>query len=170
VRTDTGRRGVSLVVRSRADPTEQQGERRHLNGKRAIKRVLMSALTAFLTVNLWTGAPLFALWVGSEALGQKQLSFQAVAAVVVVLGVVVFAIAFALARLNAAYDRLVGRPTRERRLTWLRSYRDEDWRAEVDRLEGITVLERIVMVNVWVAEILLLVWFFVFAGSPLPHG
>jgi hypothetical protein len=102
-------------------------------------------------------------------MGQKQLNFQAVAAVIIVLGVLVFAIAFALARLNAAYDRLVGRPTRERRLTWLRSYRDEDWRDEVDRLEGVTVLEWIVMINVWVVEIALLVWFFVFAGSPLPR-
>lgn len=133
------------------------------------KRLALSAATALLAVNLWTGAPLFALWVGSEAAGKEQLSFQAVAVVVIVLGILVFTIAFALARLNAAYDRLVGRPTRERRLTWLRSYRDEDWRDEVDRLEGISVLERILMLNVWIVEILFLVWFFVFAGSPLPR-
>jgi hypothetical protein len=88
---------------------------------------------------------------------------------VIVLGALVLAMAFALAKLNATYDRLIGRPTRERRLTWLRSYRDEDRRDEIDRLEGITMLERIVMVTVWVAEIAFLVWFFAFAGSPLPH-
>jgi hypothetical protein len=133
------------------------------------KRLALSAATAFLAVNLWTGAPLLSLWIGSQAVGKKQLSFQAVAVVVIVLGVLVLAMAFGLAKLNAAYDRLIGRPTRERRLTWLRSMRDEDWRDEVDRLEGITMLERIVMVNVWVAEIVFLIWFFAFAGSPLPH-
>jgi fatty acid desaturase len=130
--------------------------------------VALSAATAFLAVNLWTGAPLLALWVGSQAVGRKQLSFQAVAIVVIVLGALVLAIAFALAKLNAAYDRLIGRPTRERRLTWLRSMRDEDWRAEAHRLEGTTLLEGIIMVNVCVAEIAFLVWFFGFAGSPLP--
>jgi hypothetical protein len=34
---------------------------------------------------------------------------------------------------------------------------------------GITLLERIVMVNVYVAVIVLLAWFFLIAGSPLPH-
>jgi hypothetical protein len=135
----------------------------------ALKRVLLSAATAFLTVNLLTGAPLFALWVGSQVVGEKALTIQAVFIVIVVLGVLVFAIALALARVNATYDRLIGRPTRERRLTWLRSMRDEGWREELDQKLGITVLERIVMATVWVAVIALLVWFFAFAGSPLPH-
>ena len=134
-----------------------------------VKRLALSAATAFLAGNLWTGAPLFSLWVGSQAVGQKQLTFQSVAIVVIVLGVLVFAIAFALAKLNATYDRLIGRPTRERRLTWLRSYRDEDWRREAHQLEGITLLEGIIMVNVCVAEIAFLVWFFAFAGSPYPR-
>lgn len=134
-----------------------------------LKRVLLSAATAFLAINLWTGAPLFALWVGSQVVGKKQLTIQAVFVVVAVLAVLVFAIALALVRLNATYDRLIGRPTTERRLTWLRSMRDEDWREELDRKLGVTALERIVMGTVWVAVIALLVWFFVFARSPLPH-
>ena len=112
---------------------------------------------------------MFALWVGSQVVGREQLTMQAVFVVVIVLGVLVFAIALALTRLNAMYDRLSGRPTRERRLAWLRSMRDEDWQDELDRQVGSTVLERIVMVTVWVAVIAFLVWFFVLAGSPLPH-
>jgi hypothetical protein len=133
------------------------------------RRVALSAATAFLTVNVWIGAPCLALWVGSQVVGKQALTFQAVASVVIALGVFEFALASGLAKLNARYDRLIGRPKRERRVTWLRSYRDEDWRAEVQRLEGVSVLEQIIMVNVWVAEIALLVWFFAFAGSPLPH-
>jgi hypothetical protein len=135
----------------------------------ALKRVLLAAATAFLTINLLTGAPLLALWAGSEVVGKKQLTIQSLFVVVVVLGLAVFAIASALVRLNAMYDRLVGRPTRERRLTWLRSMRDEGWRAELDEKSGTTALELIVMGTVWLAVIALLVWFFAFAGSPLPH-
>jgi hypothetical protein len=129
----------------------------------------MSAATAFLAINIWTGAPLFALWVGAEVVGEKQLTFGAVFIIVLVLGVLVLAMSMALARLNAMYDRLIGRPTRERRLTWLRSYRDEDWRTEVHRQVGITALEWIVMASVCLAVLAFVVWFFVFAGSPYPH-
>jgi hypothetical protein len=132
------------------------------------KRALLAAATAFLAINLWTGAPLFALWVGSKVVGQKQLTVQAVFIVVLVLGVLVFAMAVALVRLNAIYDRLIGRPAREPRLTWLRSMRAEG-RDELDRQVGITALERIVVVTVWAAVIAFVVWFFFFAGSPLPH-
>jgi hypothetical protein len=135
-----------------------------------LKRVAMSAATAFLAVNIWTGAPLFALWVGSEVVGEKQLTFGAVFIVVLVLGILVLIMSLGLARLNAMYDRLVGRPTRERRLTWLRSMRDEDWRVELHRQVGITVLEWIVMASVCLAVVTFVVWFFVFAGSPLPHS
>lgn len=134
-----------------------------------LKRVLMSAATAFLALSLWTVAPVFALWVGSRVVGNEQLTTKAVFVVVIVLAVLVFAIAYALTRLNATYDRLIGRATRERRLPWLRSMRDEDWRDERDRQVGSTALERIVMVTVWLAMIAFLVWFFAFAGSPLPH-
>jgi len=134
-----------------------------------LKRLLVSAATALLAISIWTGAPLFALWVGSQVVGREQLTMQAVFVVIVVLGVLVFAIALALTRLNAMYDRLSGRATRERRLAWLRSMRDEGWRDELDREVGGTVLEGIVMVTVWVAVIAFLVWFFVLAGSPLPH-
>ena len=134
-----------------------------------LKRVAMSAATAFLAINIWTGAPLFALWVGAEVVGEKQLTFGAVFIIVLVLAILVLAMSLALARLNAMYDRLIGRPTRERRLTWLRSYRDEDWRTEVHRQVGITVLEWIVMASVCLAVLAFVVWFFVFAGSPLPR-
>lgn len=131
--------------------------------------MLLAAATGFLTVNLWTGAPLLALWVGSVVVGKKQLTIQSLFVVVLVLGLAVFAIAIALVKINAAYDRLIGRPTRERRLTWLRSMRDEGWREELDKQLGTTALELIVMGTVWVAVLVFLVWFLVFAGSPLPH-
>src|SRR5437764_76348 len=117
-----------------------------------LRRVALSAATAFLAVNIWTGAPLFALWVGAKVVGQKQLTMQAVFVVVLVLGVLVLAMSFALGR-----------------LTWLRSMRDEDWRAELHRQVGTTVLEWIVMASVCLAVLAFLVWFFFFAGPSLPR-
>jgi hypothetical protein len=134
----------------------------------AVKRVLLAAATAFVTVNIWTGGPLLALWVGSQAVGERRLSMGALGLTVVTLAVLVFAFALMLTWLNNVYDELTGRPRSERRAAWLRSMRAED-EGHVSQRVGLTTLERIVMVNVYVAVIAFLGWFFVIAGSPLPH-
>ena len=90
-----------------------------------LKRAALAGATAFITVNFWTGAPLLALWVGSQAVGQQTLSMGAVGVVIVVLAALVFAMAIALTWLNNVYDELVGRPRTERRPPWLRSMRGE---------------------------------------------
>jgi hypothetical protein len=133
----------------------------------ALKRATMAAATAFTTVNIWTGAPMLALWIGSQAVGTKTLSMGAVGLVVVVLAAEVFALAVALSWLNNVYDELVGRPRAERRARWLRSMRAED-EGYVSQRVGITMLERIVMVNVYVAVTALAVWWVFFSGAPSP--
>jgi hypothetical protein len=137
-------------------------------GAAPLKRIGLAAITAFLAINIWTGAPLAALWVGSLVVGQARVSMAAVFVVIVVLVLLVSAMAVALARVSASYDRLTGRPPGERRAAWLRSARAEGGRARISHRVGITPLERIVMLSVWVAVLALLVWFFVFARSPLP--
>ena len=133
----------------------------------ALKRAALAAATAFLAVNIWTGAPLIALWVGSQVVGETVLSMKAVFVVVAVLSVLVFGMAIALAWLNDAYARLTGLPRREGRLTWLRSMEAPE---EEEQLVGmrVSVLERIVMASVYLAVAVFLVWFFFLAGSPLP--
>ncbi len=132
-----------------------------------VKRVSMAAATAFLSINIWTGAPLLALWVGSQVSGQSVLSMKAVLVVLLVLAVLVVGLAIALTWLNNTYDQLIGRPRSERRAPWLRSMRAESG-GEISGRVGITVLEQIVMISVYLAVITLLIWFFFFAGSPLP--
>jgi hypothetical protein len=132
-----------------------------------VKRVTMAAATAFLSINIWTGAPLLALWVGSQVSGQTVLSMKAVFVVVLVLAVLVVALAVALTWLNNTYDELIGRPRTERRTPWLRSMRAESG-GEINSRVGITVLEQIVMMSVYLAVITFVIWFFFFAGSPLP--
>jgi len=131
------------------------------------KRALLAGATAFIAVNLWTGAPLLALWVGSKVVGQKTLSMRAVFVVLVVLAVVLYGMTLALAWLNATYDELIGRRRGERRLTWLRSMNTQESET-VSEGAGISALERLIMASVYVAVITFVIWFFFFAGSPLP--
>lgn len=132
------------------------------------KRTAMVAATAFLAINLWTGAPLVALWVGSLLVGRTVLSMEAVMVVVVVLGVLVFSMSMALAWLSSEYDRLSGRELGERRLPWMRGMSGEEGIEQPGYGAGITPLERVVMVSVYIAVICFLLWFFLLAGAPTP--
>ena len=134
-----------------------------------LKRVAMAAATALVAINIWTGAPLLALWVGSRVVGKTVLSMRAVVVVVVVLAVLVFGLTAVLIWLNNAYDELIGRPRVERRPPWLRSMRAEA-EQNISARVGVSALERIVTMIVYVAIIALLLWFIFFAGRPFLHG
>jgi hypothetical protein len=153
------------IVFSDAKAEEQvKGHRRP-----ALKRALLAGATAFITVNVWTGGPLFALWVGSRVSNSHILSMAAVGVVVVVLAVLELVMVLALAWMNNIYDELTGRPQIEQRATWLRSMRAEP-EGHVGQRVGITTLERIIMVNVWLAVIALAVWWVFFAGPPFVYA
>jgi hypothetical protein len=131
------------------------------------KRIAMVAATAFLSINIWTGAPLLALWVGARVSGQTVLSMKAVFAVVIVLSVLVFAMGVAIAWLNNRYDELIGRAGSERRSPWLRSMRAEA-EGHISARVGVTALERVVMASVYLAVLTFLIWFAFFSGPAYP--
>jgi hypothetical protein len=133
--------------------------------------------TALLSINVWTGAPLFAIWVGSRFEGWVGgsgtgggTSMRAVFVLIVVLAVLELALTLALTRLSAAYDELSGRPHTDRRTSpWLRSMRGE--REEFARQrEGLSGVERVLVISVVAAAFAFEIWFFFFAGSPLPNA
>jgi hypothetical protein len=159
----------SVIPRAIATRGDGDGGRANVPQRRHIglKQLGMAAATAFVTANIWTGAPLFALWVGSQFVGQRTLSMAAVGIVVVVLAVLEFALALLLTWMNNTYDDISGRPRTERRARWLRSMRAEN-EGYVSQRVGITPLERIVMLNVYVAVLLLAIWYLFFAGAPSP--
>lgn len=142
-----------------------------------LRRSALAAGAALASINIWTGAPLLAVWVGSQAqkiiAGQGPGSGESMTAilvvVVVLLGLELWLVR-ALTRLSSAYDELTGRPPAARRTSpWLRSMRGE--REElVRRRAGISTVERIVVVSVVAAVLSFEVWFFFFAGSSLPNA
>jgi hypothetical protein len=132
------------------------------------KRIALGVATALVAINIWTGAPLLALWVGSQAVGESSLSMGAVFVVVLVLAAAVIGLTAALAWLSAKYDELTGRPVAARRTSpWMRSMRGE--REEVYRqTRGISGIERIAVISVVACVLVFEIWFFFFAGSSLP--
>jgi uncharacterized membrane protein len=135
----------------------------------AIKRIALVAAAALVSINVWTGAPLFAVWVGSKVQGSlNNLSMTAVFSVVVVLAALVLALGWVLTWLNVRYDELAGRaPAARQTSPWLRSMRDER-ETDVRNKYGISAIEKVVVAVVVVAVLTFEVWFFFFAGSSLP--
>jgi hypothetical protein len=137
----------------------------------ALKKIGLVTASALCSINLWTGAPLFAVWVGSKVQGNlNNLSMTAVFSVIVVLAAMVFLLAFALTWINAKYDEISGRPAAARHTSpWLRSMRDEP-EEDARRKYGISPVERTVVICVVAGVLAFEVWFFFFAGSSLPNG
>ena len=139
-----------------------------------VKRLALASAAAVVAVNIWTGAPLLALWVGSRFEGWihsrdpgNGVTMRAVFVVVIVLAALELGLTFALTRLSGEYDELTGRPHEARRTSpWLRSMRGE--REELARRRhGISVVERIVVLSVVGAALVGEYWFFFLAGSSL---
>jgi hypothetical protein len=132
-----------------------------------VTRIVLGALTTLVSVNLWTGGPLLALWVGSRiqaAVG--QLSMAAVAATVGVLILETFLLYRVLALLNARYNRAIGRTVRRQQAPWLKPMSGE--RRSLEVRQPLSAVERIVVVSVVAAVLALEVWFFAFAHYTLP--
>jgi hypothetical protein len=136
-----------------------------------LKRFGLAALMALLALNVWTGSPLLALWIGSRIQGEDtQPSMGAFAAVVVCLALFSFLLYQALKRVSYAYQEATGTlPTVRTHAPWLRSMRGErpDYPGAGARITG---AERIVVAVVIVAAVAFETWFFFFSGSPIGGG
>jgi hypothetical protein len=63
-----------------------------------------------VSINVCTGFPLLALWLGSQAANGNLLSWIGIITAVVSLGVLATCGVAALTRLSARYDKVAGRP------------------------------------------------------------
>lgn len=147
--------------------SEGGGERR----RRSLwRRVLLVAGMILATLNIWTGSPLLALWVGSKVQGSfSTLKMATVAAIVLVLGSISLFLTRAIAWLDIRYNEAMGRPPKARRVRpWMRSLAGKY--GDPKRVpEPLTPLELILVGMVVVVAVLFEAWFFFYAGSPLPQ-
>jgi hypothetical protein len=136
-----------------------------------VKPILLAAVMAFLALNVWTGSPLLALWIGSRVQsGESQPSMGAFAVVIVCLIAFSWAL-YQLLKLTAgAYEEATGtQPTVRTHAPWLRSLRDErpEHAGSGARISG---AEKIVVVSVILAAIVFEIWFFFLSGSSIGGG
>ena len=133
-----------------------------------LQRIVLVCAMSLTTINIWTGGPLFALWVGSRVQSSGPPSMAAVGVVAVVLGAVSFGLVRLIARFDAAYDRLTGGGARVgRHVPWLRSMRGERPHYEKQHARDLSPLEVILIVSVVAAVAVFEIWFFFFSGSSI---
>jgi len=123
---------------------------------------------ALTTVNIWTGSPLMALWLGSRVVsGSNQATMGAIAVVAIAMAAFSYVLVRLLAVQQAAYDRVTGHRRSIRRHTpWLRSMRGE---RPHEAPEGVrpSPVEWMLIASVVIVVTAFEVWFFFFSGSPI---
>jgi hypothetical protein len=135
-----------------------------------VRRLLLGVLTAVISINLWTGSPLLAVWLGSRL--QHVASSPSMAAIgVTVVALVIQSVILVrlLAALNRSYDALLDREPQRWQAPWLKSMRAERTETAAEK-RPLSTVERVAIVSVVAAVCAFEVWFFFFAGSSLPNA
>ena len=132
-----------------------------------LRIVALDVVMGLAAINIWTGSPLLALWVGSKLQGTSGLSMGAVFAVVAVMGATSIALIKLLGALGEKHDRLLGLPPAPRRQQpWLRSLSGERMRDQ-RRRQRVSALDVVLVGTVLIAALTFEVWFFFFSGSSI---
>lgn len=134
-----------------------------------LKRLALMTVMAVLAMNIWTGGPLFALWLGSRVQGSGPPSMTAVFVVAVTLVLVSLLLLKGLAVVEGAYADLTGRHGARRQLPWMRSMRGERAHGS-ERERRLTPIEMVVVLSVMLAAAAFEVWFFFLSGSSIGTG
>ena len=147
----------------------EPAQKRQQSGR--LKPILLAAAMAFLALNVWTGSPLLAVWLGSKVQGEEsQPSMGAYAVVILALIAFSWGLYQLLKLVMGAYQEATGTtPTVRSHAPWLRSMRGErpDYRDNATRISG---AEKIVVVTVLIAAAAFEIWFFFFSGSSIGGG
>jgi uncharacterized membrane protein YhaH (DUF805 family) len=131
------------------------------------KRFALRAAMALVALNVWTGSPLLALWIGSRVQPAGAPQMGPVFVVIIALAVFSFALATLLARLGDALDRATGQVAAvHQHVPWLRSMRGERPQYPGDAVR-VTGLERTLVVMVVLCAAAFEIWFFFYSTSPI---
>jgi len=113
---------------------------------------------------LWTAIPLGWIWIGSKVTDTQFPAEGPYAVVAVGIIVSIVVDAWLIGRLNALYVQVTGTDRlAPMRPSWLKSMRDTGGPAGTT-----TVVEAVMVASAMLAGLVLVVWFFFLAGSPLP--
>ncbi|NLT07561.1 MAG: hypothetical protein GXY03_14815 [Solirubrobacterales bacterium] len=136
-------------------------------GRHRIARVSLTAAMAVVALNIWTGSPLLALWIGSQVQGAGPPTMGAIAVVVVSMLAFSLGLVALLNHLGRLHDRLVGfTPTVTDHAPWLRSMRGE--RPLYPGVDAeLSVLERVLIAMVATVVVVFELWLLLFSGSPV---
>ena len=136
---------------------------------RRAKLVGLRAAMLLVAINIWTGSPLLALWIGSRVQGTGPPKMSAVFVVAVAIAVFSVLLGQLLALLGGVYDGMTGQvATVHQHVPWLRSMRGERAVYPGEHAQ-ITALERVMVIVVVVAVVAFEIWFFFFSTSPIDN-
>jgi hypothetical protein len=134
---------------------------------KTVKRLTLVVLIAVASLNIWTGGPLLALWVGSRVQGTGPPNMASFFVVVLVLLGVALALVRLVSILEGQYDALTKHSSTVRtHAPWLRSMRGERKQYEGERSQ-VTAPERVLVIVAVAAILAFEIWFFFFSGSPI---
>ena len=142
----------------------ETGAHRHTAGQALAAGIVFLAMLV-AAFSLWTAIPLSWVYIASK-LSQTQFPSGGPYAIVGV-GVVasILFVAWLIGRLNGLYIRITGTNRLEPiRPSWLKSMRDT-----TPLRSSVTVVEAVLMGSVLLAMLALTIWFFLWAGSPIPN-
>jgi hypothetical protein len=132
-----------------------------------LERVAVVIGMALATLNIWTGAPLLGLLIGSRLTGGERITMLSVFATAAVMAALCFGLVRLLAILSAKHDQLTGRQATVRRHTpWLRSMSGERVHDVPGGRPQLTALEYLLVGSVVLAVVAFEFWFFFYSGSP----
>ena len=138
--------------------------------KRRAEKIGLEAVMVLAALNIWTGAPLLAVWVGSRVVDSMVPTLSSVFLVIAVLFTSCLVCIWILNAASVTHDRLTGRKQGvKRHVPWLRSMRAERVEYERDKAT-VTTVDRIAVVMVVLAFIAFEIWFFVASPSPIAPG
>ena len=136
--------------------------------KHRVQRIALVATMSVTAMNVWLGAPLVGLWVGSRLAGDAGISMGALAAFVIVTLAVGLACVQLLAVLGERYERVSGiQRTVHRQLPWLRSMRGERPHDPMGSGPALTALDYVLVGVVMACILAFEIWFFFFSSSPI---
>jgi len=134
-----------------------------VNGVAAASLIVLMVLGSLV---LWLAVPLAWLWLASHIDGSLDASLKAYAVVAIGVPSTMLVMFSLLRRLDGMHQRIVGTaPTKKLAPAWRRSLSEErDLHAPTSALD-------IILAGTAIAALVSMgVWFFLFAGSPLPDA